>query len=72
MDLKGDGFSLVATDGSRLDGFFSEVFEMPYLTKKLSSGQEAAGVVSFQPTGKRYVRLEYNGGGKLTGSKSLP
>ena len=72
IDLKGDGFSLVATDGSRLEGFFSEVFEMPYLTKKLSSGQEAEGVVSFQPQGKKYVRLEYNGGGKLTGQKSLP
>lgn len=73
IDLKGDGFSLVASDGTRLEGFFSEVFEMPYLTKKLASGQEAKGVVSFQPTGsKRYIRLEYNGGGKLTGHKYLP
>jgi len=73
IDLKGDGFSLVASDGTRLGGFFSEVFEMPYLTKKLSSGQEAKGVVSFQaPQGKRYIRLEYDGGGKIAGHKYLP
>lgn len=73
IDLKGDGFSLVGSDGSRMGGFFSEVFEMPYLTKKISSGQEIEGVVSFQwPRGKRYIRLEYNGGGKLSGNKPFP
>lgn len=73
IDLKGDGFTLVASDGTKLGGFFSEVFEMPYLTKRLSSGQEAKGVVSFQQApGKRFIRLEYDGGGKLTGHKYLP
>lgn len=73
MDLKGDGFSLISADGSKLGGFFSEQFSMPYLTKKLTSGQEAKGVVSFDPEpGKRYVRLEYDGGGKFKGHKIFP
>ncbi len=73
MELKGDAFNLVSTDGSRVGGFFSEEFSMPYLTKKLTSGQEAKGVVSFDPQwGKRYVRLEYYGGGKFRGYKNLP
>lgn len=73
MELKGDGFYLVASDGSRSGGFFSEEFSMPYLTKKLPSRKEATGVVSFEPQpGKRYVRLEYKGGDRFEGYKNLP
>lgn len=73
MDLKGDGFYLSATDGSKLGGFFSEEFSMPYITKKLPSGNEASGVVSFETQrDKRYVRLEYQGGDKFEGHKNLP
>lgn len=73
MDLKGDGFYLIASDNTKVQGFFSEEFSMPFLGKRLVSGQEAKGVVSFDaPTNKRYKKLEYDGGGKLEGYKYLP
>lgn len=73
MDLKGDGFYLVASDNTKVQGFFSQEFSMPYITKRLASGQEANGVVSFDaPSNKRYVRLEYNVEGKFKGFKYLP
>jgi tetratricopeptide (TPR) repeat protein len=73
MDLKGDGFYLIASDGSKLGGFFSEKFSMPYITKKLASGKEESGVVSFEASSnKRYIKLEYDGGEKFEGSKHLP
>ena len=73
MDLKGDGFYLIASDGSKLGGFFSEKFSMPYITKQLASGKEESGVVSFEAShSKRYVKLEYNGGDRFEGSTNLP
>ena len=73
MDLKGDGFYLSAADGSKLSGFFSEKFSMPYITKKLPSGNELSGVVSFEAKKDgRYVRLGYQGGDKFEGYKNLP
>jgi tetratricopeptide (TPR) repeat protein len=73
MDLKGDGFYLLAANGSKLEGFFSEKFSMPYITKKLASGKEGAGVVSFEASSnQKYVRLGYDGGDKFEGYKNLP
>jgi hypothetical protein len=46
---------------------------MPYIAETLATRQEARGVVSFDaPADKRYIRLEYNGEGKLRGYKYLP
>lgn len=73
MDLKGDGFYLIASDNTKTQGFFSEEFSMPYITITLASRQEAKGVVSFDaPPNKRYVKLEYKGEGKFEGFKYLP
>jgi tetratricopeptide (TPR) repeat protein len=73
MPLKGDNFFLIAPDNTRYQGFFSEDFTMPFVTKNLAPGDTLKGVVTFEaPPKNSYATLEYDGGGKFQGHKNLP